>query len=446
MFDDTIAAISTPLAQGAVSIIRISGEKAIEIADQIFDRDLSSKKSHTITYGFIQDQDKPVDEVLVSVFRAPRSYTVEDVVEINCHGGPFITRRILELVLKAGARLANPGEFTQRAFLNGRIDLSQAEAIEDMIEASNTVQAEAAIDQIRGSVRRLLEPMIDSLLNLIANIEVNIDYPEYDDVEVMTHENLLPQARDLINRIDHLLDLSRRNQQLKNGIRTAIVGKPNVGKSSLLNCLLDEDKAIVTDIPGTTRDIVEGQIQVGNLLLDLSDTAGIRKSDDLVEQIGIQKSQERLDQAQLVLLVLDGSRPLEGEDRRLIEATESKNRIILFNKNDLGQNERFNPEVDGISISASEGNIEPLIQELKKRSESVPVPAQEVLGSERQIGLLANARNDIMRAIEAMEAETEPDLIEIDLQEGHRHLKQILGEVHQDDLLNTLFSNFCLGK
>lgn len=446
MFDDTIAAISTPLAQGAVSIIRISGEKAVEIADQVFDRDLSSKKSHTITYGFVHDQNKPVDEVLVSVFRAPRSYTMEDVVEINCHGGPFITRRILELVLKAGARLANPGEFTQRAFLNGRIDLSQAEAIEDMIEASNPVQAEAAIDQIRGSVRRLLEPMIDSLLNLIANIEVNIDYPEYDDVEVMTHENLLPQARDLIAQIDHLLDLSRRNQQLKNGIRTAIVGKPNVGKSSLLNCLLDEDKAIVTDIPGTTRDIVEGQIQVGNLLLDLSDTAGIRKSDDLVEQIGIQKSQERLDQAQLVLLVLDGSRPLEEEDRRLLEATESKNRIILFNKNDLDLNEQFNPEVDGISISASDGNIEPLIQELKNRFESVPVPAQDVLGSERQIGLLANARNDIMRAIEAMEAETEPDLIEIDLQEGHRHLKQILGEVHQDDLLNTLFSNFCLGK
>lgn len=446
MFNDTIAAISTPLAAGAVSIIRLSGDEAISIANKIFSRDLQKQTSHTIAHGFIQEDGTPIDEVLVSVFKAPKSYTCEDVVEINAHGGPFITRKILELTLKAGARLAKPGEFTQRAFLNGRIDLSQAEAVEQMVEASNTAQAKSAITQIRGSVSRILEPMIERLLNIIASIEVNIDYPEYDDVEVMTHENLLPEAKVLLNEVNQLLALSKRSQQLNQGIETVIVGKPNVGKSSLLNSLLDEEKAIVTDIPGTTRDIVEGQIQVGSVVLRLSDTAGIRESEDLVEQIGIRKSQSLLERAQLVLLVLDGSRPLEAEDRELLDATQNSNRIILVNKQDLKTEIEFDETLEYIPVSAANHGLSKLIDELERRFEIMDTPYEQSLGSERQIGLLENARNDIMRAIEAMEAEIEPDLIEIDLKEGHRHLKEILGEVHQDDLLEALFSNFCLGK
>lgn len=443
MFEDTIAAISTALAQGAISIVRLSGPDAIEIADSLFDRDLKNRKSHTIAYGFIQDNGNPVDEVLVSVFRAPKTYTAEDLVEINCHGGPYITRRILELVLSKGARLADPGEFTQRAFINGRIDLSQAEAVEEMIEASSELKAKAAVSSIRGSVRKILEPLIDDLMDIIAAIEVNIDYPEYDDVEVMTHENLLPKAESLLQRMDLLLKKSRQGQILKNGIRTVIAGKPNVGKSSLLNALLEEEKAIVTDIPGTTRDIVEGEIRIGSLILNLADTAGIRSSADPVEKIGIEKSRNLLSDAQLVLLVLDGSSPLDAQDLELLEATEGKDRIILINKSDLKIPEDF---PDGISISAKTGEIGGLLQVLDEKAAAGAFEPGDMLGSERQIGLMAQAREDIMRAKEAMELEVEPDLIEIDLQEAHRHLKEILGEVHRDDLLNTLFSNFCLGK
>lgn len=471
-YTDTIAAIATPLAQGAISIIRISGEDAIAIANKIFDKDLSKKKSHTISYGFIMDQDKPVDEVLVSVFRAPKTYTREDIVEINCHGGPFVTRKVLELVLTAGARLAAPGEFTQRAFLNGRIDLSQAEAVEEMIEASNDNAARMAIWQIRGSVKELMEPLIDDLMDLIANIEVNIDYPEYDDVEQLTFETLLPASKNLLNRMEQILETSSQGQMYKDGIDTVILGKPNVGKSSLLNALLEEDKAIVTDIAGTTRDIVEGQIHLGPLQLNLIDTAGIRDSADAIEQIGIQKSLETLEKARLVLLVLDGSKPLDDQDQQLIEAARKKDHIILLNKADLfssqpnevslapsAQNsaeKKTEPSASGSSLSgfpeeaiviaAGKHQVQPLLDELKKRYDAGQIPQNSMISTQRQIGLLKNAREDMMRAIEAMEMETEPDLIEIDLTAAHNHLKEILGEVSQDDLLDTLFSNFCLGK
>ena len=441
MFNDTIAAISTSLQDGAISIVRISGDDAISIANQIFDKDLTNKKSHTITYGFIKDKDQYVDEVLVSIFRAPKTYTCEDIVEINCHGGRFITRKILSLVLSHGAKLAKPGEFTQRAFYHGRIDLSQAEAVEDMIEASNDSAAKMAVYGIKGSVRKLLEPLIDNLMDIIANIEVNIDYPEYDDVEILTFDNLLPKTNEWLKQIDAILKRAQTGQIIKKGIDTVIIGRPNVGKSSLLNALLEEDKAIVTDIAGTTRDIVEGQIHIGNVQLNLIDTAGIREATDKIEQIGIEKSQEKLKQAKLVLLLLDGSSPITEEDQKLLDMTKDKMRLIIHNKADLSQ-----PNEEGIWISAQHNQIQPLLDALENLYTNDLLQEEPLLSNERQIGLLQQAKEDMLRAKEAMEMEVEPDLIEIDIQAAHNHLKEILGEVHKDDLLDTLFSNFCLGK
>lgn len=443
MFDDTIAAIATPLAESAISIIRLSGEEAITIADALFSGDLKKAKANTITYGFIEEEGKAIDEVLVSVFRAPKSYTREDVVEINAHGGPLITRKILELLLKAGARLARPGEFTQRAFINGRIDLSQAEAIEDMIEAETDASRQQAIYSIKGGIKSLLQPLIDDMMNLIANIEVNIDYPEYEDAEQLNAELLLPHARDLLARMDELLKHSRRGLQASQGISTVILGKPNVGKSSLLNALLDEEKAIVTDIAGTTRDLVEGRIKSGPYTLHLIDTAGIRENAETIEQIGIEKSRQAMQDADLVLLVLDASRPLEKEDENLLDLSRDKKRIVLLNKSDLPA--AF--EMEGaLPVSAKEKNLAPLEKALEELFESDAQIWQPRLSNERQIGLLQTAYNDLLKAKEAMDQGVEPDLIEIDLVAAHDHLKEILGEVHREDLLDTLFANFCLGK
>lgn len=442
MFEKTIAAISTALQDGAISIIRLSGDQALEITQKIFDRNILDVKSHTIHYGFIVDEDnKPVDEVLVSVFRAPKTYTCEDVVEINCHGGTFITKKILSLVLSNGATLAKPGEFTQRAFYHGRIDLSQAEAVQDMIDASNNTAASMAIQGIKGSVKKLLQPLIDDLMDIIAQIEVNIDYPEYEDVEQLTTNDLLPKTKEWLVKIDKILDRVQTGQMVKKGIDTIIVGKPNVGKSSLLNALLEEDKAIVTDIAGTTRDLVEGQIQIGNVQLNLIDTAGIRESDDKIEQIGIEKSQEKLKQAKLVLLIFDGSKPLDQEDQDLLELTKDKMRLIVYNKQD-----KVNDKKDGIWISAQNKEIQPLIDALQELYQDNLLKEEPLLSNERQIGLLNQAKEDMQRAYEAMNDFIEPDLIEIDIQAAHDHLKEILGEVHREDLLDTLFSKFCLGK
>lgn len=442
MFDHTICAISTALKEGAISIVRLSGEDAIPIVNQIFTKDLSHVPSHTIHYGHILDDHKePVDEVLVSVFRAPKTYTREDIIEINCHGGIFITRKILSIVLSHGAKLAKPGEFTQRAFYHGRIDLSQAEAVEDMIEATNDSAAKMAIRGIRGSVHQLLQPLIEDLLDIIAQIEVNIDYPEYEDIEQLTQQDLLPKVKEWLDRIDAILKKANTGQLIKNGIDTVIIGRPNVGKSSLLNALLEEDKAIVTDIAGTTRDIVEGQIHIGSVQLNLIDTAGIRHASDKIEQIGIEKSQEKLQQAKLVLLVLDGSHPLTKEDEDLLEKTKDKLRLIIWNKQDLSDTSQ-----EGICISAKNHQIQPLIDALESLYQNDLLKEEPVLSNERQIGLLQQARSAMTRAQLALEDHTEPDLVEIDIQEAYEDLKEILGEVHREDLLDTLFSKFCLGK
>lgn len=441
MFESTIAAISTPLQEGAISIVRISGDDAISITQSIFSKNILDAKSHTIHYGFIKEGDKIIDEVLVSVFRAPKTYTREDIVEINCHGGVFITRKILSLVLSHGATMAKPGEFTQRAFYHGRIDLSQAEAVQDMIEASNDTAANMAIQGIRGSVKQLLQPLIDELMDIIAQIEVNIDYPEYDDVEQLTTEELLPKTSDWLRKIDELLKRVQTGQLLKKGIDTIIVGRPNVGKSSLLNALLEEDKAIVTDIAGTTRDLVEGQIHIGSVQLNLIDTAGMRHSDDKIEQIGIEKTYDKLQQAQLVILVFDGSQPLTQEDQEMMKLTEYKRRLIVYNKADL-----THQEGEGIWISAQNNDIQALLDALTSLYEQDLLKEEPLLSNERQIGLIQQAKNDMLKAKEAMEMNMEPDLVEIDIQSAHNHLKEILGEVHREDLLDTLFSKFCLGK
>lgn len=442
MFNDTIAAISTALNEGAISIVRMSGEDAILIAEKCCDIPLSKAKSHTIHYGNFIDPStqESLDEVLISVFRAPKTYTREDLVEINCHGGIYVTRKILSILLGNGARLANPGEFTQRAFLNGRIDLTQAEAVNDMITAPSKTHMKLALSGIKGSVRKLLEPLIDDLLNIIATIEVNIDYPEYDDVEILTDEKVLPMAKNWINKIDDILKRSESGQFMKAGIKTAIVGKPNVGKSSLLNALLEEEKAIVSNIAGTTRDLVEGHVQLGNIHLNLIDTAGIHETEDFVEKIGIDRSKKAIEAAQLVILVLDASEELDEMDEQLLELTKDKERIIVYNKADLVNGK-------GLSISAIHGDIDALTKEIEKRYQKDLLSLEEpILSNERQMGCLLQAKTHVRNAIQAMNNGMELDLVTIDLQAAYTSLKEILGEATREDLLDALFSNFCLGK
>ena len=444
--NDTIAAIATPLADGAISIIRISGEDAISIVNTLFDKDLEKCSANTITYGYISDPTtgETVDEVLVSLFRNPKSFTAEDVVEINCHGGRYVTKTVLTMLLSAGARLARPGEFTQRAFLHGRIDLTQAEAVLDLIEANDKTKARMAVNGIRGSVAKLLEPLISELLDMIANIEVNIDYPEYDDVEQIRNEILLPKVNDWLARINEIIKKAESGAIIKEGIQTAIIGKPNVGKSSLLNALLEEEKAIVTDVEGTTRDIVEGSIRLEGVTLHLIDTAGIRDSEDAIEQIGMEKSKAAMERAQLILLVLDGGKPLGENDEKLLEMTKDKERLIVYNKSDLMKE---HADQDGIYISAKNQDIEELLQALvQKYEQHTAVIDEPLLNNERQIGLIHMARRHMENAQKALQEDIQIDLVEIDMQAAYQSLKEILGEYHREDLLDTLFSNFCLGK
>ncbi len=442
MLQDTIAAVSTADVEAAISIVRLSGEDAIEIVEKIFSRKLSHVPSHTVHYGYIQDKDEVVDEVLVSVFKAPKTFTREDIVEINCHGGRIVTRRVLALCLEHGARLARPGEFTQRAFLNGRIDLAQAEAIGDLIHADSQRSAKMAIGGVKGSVKKQIQPIIDELLELVATIEVNIDYPEYDDVEQLTNEVVFPKAEKMLLKMKEIERKAESGRILKEGVKTVIAGKPNVGKSSLLNALLEEEKAIVTEIAGTTRDLVEGIIPLEHVTLHLLDTAGIRETEDVVEKIGIQKTLQALDEAELVIVVLDGSRALDEEDYMLLERTKGMNRILVTNKADLAT--QFE---EGIVISAAQNEIQGLIDEINQRYEKHQFALEEgTLNNERQIGLIRKSIYAMNQAIEALRQGVELDLVTIDFQKSYLSLKEILGEVSREDLLDAIFSNFCLGK
>ena len=443
MNDDIIVAIATSRLEAAISIIRLSGKGCIDFVQEFFTGKIKDKASYTITYGYIKDGSQKIDEVLVNIYRGSRTFTGEEMVEINCHGGVFITQKVLQLCLNKGARLAERGEFSKRAFLNGRIDLSQAEAISDLITAKNDYASELALKGIQGNISHFIEDLREQLIQIITHIEVNIDYPEYDDVEELTAESLLPQSESLIEKMNRIIESSKNVHLLKEGISTVIIGKPNVGKSSLLNALLQEDKAIVTDIAGTTRDIVEGTIRLDQLILNMIDTAGIRETEDIVENIGVEKSKSLIHKADLVLLVLDGSKPLTSEDEELLELSKDTKRILIYNKKDQGQMYE-----DGICISAKDHDIEPLIQKIKSMFELGQITSEQddILANARQIQLLEKARQSLNSAIEAMRNQVPTDLIVTDLYESWECLKDILGERAKEDLLDELFKRFCIGK
>ena len=444
MNDDIIVAIATSRLEAAISIIRLSGKDCIAFVQEFFTGKILNKASHTITYGYIKDGEQKIDEVLVNIYRGKRTFSGEEMVEINCHGGVYITQKVLNLCLKKGARMAEHGEFSKRAFLNGRIDLSQAEAISDLITAKNDYATELALKGIQGNISHFIEDLREDLIQIITQIEVNIDYPEYEDVEELTADSLLPKSQSLQKKMNHIIESSKNVHLLKDGISTVIIGKPNVGKSSLLNALLNEDKAIVTDIAGTTRDIVEGTIRLDNIILNMIDTAGIRDTDDIVENIGVHKSKELIHKADLVLLVIDGSAPLSKEDEELLELSKDTQRIIVVNKKDQGHN----IDIEGISISARDNDIDALIQEIKKRFELGQITAgqEDILANARKIQLLQRASESLDNAIVAMKNQVPTDLIVTDLYDSWENLKEILGERAKEDLLDELFKRFCIGK
>ena len=444
MNEDIIVAVATSRLEAAISIIRISGPESIAFVQKFFTGKIIDKESHTINYGYIIDDGKRIDEVLVNIYRGKKTFTGEEMVEINCHGGVYITKRVLEVCIKNGARIAERGEFSKRAFLNGRIDLSQAEAISDIISAKNSYASELALNGIRGNISNFIEDLKEDLIKIITQIEVNIDYPEYDDVEELTATSLLPESKVLLEKMNKILNDSKNIKLVKEGIKTVIIGKPNVGKSSLLNALLQEEKAIVTNIAGTTRDIVEGSISIDGIVLNMIDTAGIRETDDIIESMGVEKSKELINQADLVLLVIDGSLKLDQGDQELLELTNDSNRIIVLNKADQG----IKVNLDGVVISAKDSDIGALTNKVKEMFELGKIidNNDHILTNARQTMLLQKASQALNQAVEAMKMLVPTDLIVTDLYECWNNLKEILGEKAKEDLLDELFKLFCIGK
>ena len=449
--NDTIVAISTTMGVGAISIIRLSGKEAISIVNECFKgKNLEEVPTHTINYGHIYDGEELIDEVLVSVMKGPRSFTAEDVVEINSHGGIITTNRILETMLNHGARLAEPGEFTKRAFLNGRIDLVKSEAVMDLIESKSDEARKMALSQLGGTTSTLITNFRNTLKQLLSSIEVNIDYPEYYDIEVMTVEKIKEQVSIMKKELQELVKSSENTVTIKNGIKTVILGKPNVGKSSILNKLLEQDKAIVTDIAGTTRDIVEGEIYLDGVLLNIIDTAGIRETDDVVERIGVEKSLSMINEADLIIVVLNSNEELSDEDKEILEKTKDKTRIIVLNKNDLDKKlviptnlqnvvETNTNDLDGIT------SLKKKIKELFNL-EQITTKDYTYLANSRQISLAKQAYKNLLDAEQAIEDEQPVDMIEIDLKECFDTLGEIIGATYSEEIIDNLFENFCVGK
>ncbi|HCD1989176.1 TPA: tRNA uridine-5-carboxymethylaminomethyl(34) synthesis GTPase MnmE [Staphylococcus aureus] len=456
---DTITSISTPMGEGAIGIVRLSGPQAVEIADKLYKGKhlLNDVPSHTINYGHIIDPESKevVEEVMVSVLRAPKTFTREDIIEINCHGGILTINRVLELTMTYGARMAEPGEFTKRAFLNGRIDLSQAEAVMDFIRSKTDRASKVAMNQIEGRLSDLIKKQRQSILEILAQVEVNIDYPEYDDVEDATTEFLLEQSKEIKQEINRLLDTGAQGKIMREGLSTVIVGKPNVGKSSMLNNLIQDNKAIVTEVAGTTRDVLEEYVNVRGVPLRLVDTAGIRETEDIVEKIGVERSRKALSQADLILFVLNNNEALTQEDYTLYEVVKNEDVIVIVNKMDLEQNIDINEVKNMIGDT-------PLIQTSMLKQEGIDeleiqirdlffggeVQNQDMtyVSNSRHISLLKQARQTIQDAIDAAESGVPMDMVQIDLTRTWEILGEIIGETASDELIDQLFSQFCLGK
>lgn len=456
---DTITSISTPMGEGAIGIVRLSGPQAVEIADKLYKGKhlLNDVPSHTINYGHIIDPESKevIEEVMVSVLRAPKTFTREDIIEINCHGGILTINRVLELTMTYGARMAEPGEFTKRAFLNGRIDLSQAEAVMDFIRSKTDRASKVAMNQIEGRLSDLIKKQRQSILEILAQVEVNIDYPEYDDVEDATTEFLLEQSKEIKQEINRLLDTGAQGKIMREGLSTVIVGKPNVGKSSMLNNLIQDNKAIVTEVAGTTRDVLEEYVNVRGVPLRLVDTAGIRETEDIVEKIGVERSRKALSQADLILFVLNNNEALTQEDYTLYEVVKNEDVIVIVNKMDLEQNIDINEVKDMIGDT-------PLIQTSMLKQEGIDeleiqirdlffggeVQNQDItyVSNSRHISLLKQARQTIQDAIDAAESGVPMDMVQIDLTRTWEILGEIIGETASDELIDQLFSQFCLGK
>lgn len=453
---DTISAIATALGESGISIIRISGSNALNIVSSIFrginNRSISDIKPYSMRYGHIIDKDNEevIDEVLISYMKGPRSFTAEDCVEINCHGGYICTNRVLDAVLKAGARSAEPGEFTKRAFLNGRIDLSQAEAVMDLIVAKTELSQKSALDQSQGRISKEINSLREKLLAMIAHIEATVDYPE-DDLEEATGESVSIELKELLKEINYILDTANEGKILRDGLNMAIIGKPNVGKSSLLNSLVMENRAIVTDIPGTTRDVIEEYINLDGIPIKVVDTAGIRDTDDLVEQIGVEKSREKIDESDVVILILDLSRDLEEEDTEIINMIKDKKHIVLLNKCDL--NRKFTEScLEGldniIEISAKNGyGIDKLKMTIKDMFFSGKINMSEVLlTNNRHKEAVYRAKERCLAALDTLQIGMSIDLASIDLRSAWMNLGEVTGDTMEEDLIDKIFSEFCLGK
>lgn len=449
--NDTIVAISTALGVGAISIVRLSGNDAINIVNKCFEgKDLTKVDSHTIHYGFIKNETERIDEVLVSVMRAPKTYTTEDIVEINCHGGIITTKQVLETMLNSGARLAEPGEFTKRAFLNGRIDLVESEAIMDLIESKSSEAKKMALSQLYGDLSKLITSFRARLKNLLSSIEVNIDYPEYYDIEIVTEEKIAKEIKSMKEELKNLIEKSKSSSIIKNGIQTVILGRPNVGKSSILNKLLDEEKAIVTNVAGTTRDIVEGQTYIDGILIKFIDTAGIRKTDDIVEKKGVEKSLKAVEDADLIILVLNNNEELTAEDLEILEKTKDKQRIIVINKKDLERNIKLPENLENVvetDTNSIEG-IDSLKSKIKEmfNLEKITTKDYTYLSNSRQISLITKAYQSILSAEKSLNESLPIDLIAIDLKECFDLLGQVIGISYTDEIIDNLFENFCVGK
>lgn len=453
LFDDTIIGISTALSKGAISIIRLSGDDAIKIVNKVFKGiDLSKVEPNTINYGHIVDFDscQIIDEVLVSIFKAPKSYTKEDVVEINCHGGLFVTNKIYEQLVLLGARPSEPGEFTKRAFLSGRIDLTKAEAVMDVINAENNAALKIANSALNGKISTFVDQKRQELLDIIATISVNIDYPEYDDVEQLTNEDILPKLKTIKLELEDVLNNAKSAKLLKNGINTVIVGKPNVGKSSLLNTLIGENKAIVTNIPGTTRDIVEASINLGQVTLNLIDTAGIRITEDVVEKIGVEKSKEQINKADIILCVLDGSEPINEQDKEILNEIKNKCHLTIINKIDLEQKINLGEVDDNVLFISTKNNntIKELENKILETLNLNNLFNKDItyISNARQLEKINFAIKALDEALTTIENEETIDFVDIDIRKAWLYLGEIVGQTSTDNLLDELFSKFCLGK